>query len=97
MTSYRLKSIKYDLECKINNLGVYISDLTDKELKNFEKVKKVNTEANQLKKEFTEVFNDIYLKFQSLELENEYLKKRNSVLSKIVEYRDKIEDLRKEL
>lgn len=97
MTSEKIRDAKFKFEIDLNNLGVYISDLTDKELKNFDKVKAVNTIANSIRKRLISNYESIITSYQAMELENEYLKKKNNVLSKIVEYRDKIEELRKEL
>lgn len=97
MTSSRVKNLKYELDTALNNLGVYIADLTDKELRNFEKVKMVNKEANSIRLKLVDSLENVYLKMKSLEMENEHLQKRNYTLLKIVEYRDKIEELRKEL
>lgn len=97
MTSSRIKNLKYELDTALNNLGIYIADLTDKELRNFEKVKMVNKEANSIRLKLVDSLENVYLKMKSLEMENEHLQKRNYTLLKIVEYRDKIEELRKEL
>lgn len=97
MTSSRVKNLKYELDTALNNLGIYIADLTDKELRNFEKVKVVNKEANSIRLKLVDSLENVYLKMKSLEMENEHLQKRNYTLLKIVEYRDKIEELRKEL
>lgn len=97
MTSSRVKNLKYELDTALNNLGIYIADLTDKELRNFEKIKVVNKEANSIRLKLVDSLENVYLKMKSLEMENEHLQKRNYTLLKIVEYRDKIEELRKEL
>lgn len=97
MDSCKLKSAKYYLDSDLNNMAIYISELVDKDLKNFEKVKVVNKEAKYLKDKVVNLLDEVYNKMKALELENEYLKKRNNALSKIVEYRDKIEELRKDL
>lgn len=97
MDSCRLKQIKSQLETDLNNMAVYISELCDKDLKNFEKVKVVNKEAKCIKEKIIDILGTICDRMKALELENEYFKKRSNALSKIVEYRDKIEELRKEL
>lgn len=97
MNSCKLKEAKHYLDSDLNNMGIYISELVDKDLKNFEKVKVVNKEAKYLKDKISNLLGEVYDKMKALELENEYLKKKNNALSKIVEYRDKIEELRKDL